>query len=217
MNKNFKNMNKRLLPNARKTNLVVQELPAELLVYDLQRNQAICLNQTARLILEQCDGKTTVEEAIRKINRHTNANLSEEIFWVGLGQLKKNRLLDESYFEIPKVSRRDLMRSGISLTLALPLVTSLIAPSAVNAQSNNLACVTVGQSCFVDLNNMDNCCPETSCTMLVNGFCCLTVGNTIPCDPDNDLCCPDTFCCDGSFPCSIDDVGKCLPQFPNNN
>lgn len=188
-------MNKYILPNARKKNLVVQELPDELLIYDLAKNKAICLNQTVRLILEQCDGKTTLEKAAENISKNLKTEISDEIFWVALEQLKKNNLLDESQSmsEMPKVSRRDLMKSGLALTIALPLVTSLIAPSAIHAQSGNV-CTPAGLGCFTDINNMDNCCAGASCTMAVAGTCCII--NTIACNPNdpNGFCCPGTFC-----------------------
>jgi hypothetical protein len=136
-----------ILPVARKTNIVVQELPDELLVYDLDRNRALCLNQTAKLILEQCDGKTTFDEAAGNINRHHQAGISHEIFFVALEQLRKNNLLDESQSipDIPQVSRRELMKSGLVLSIALPLITSLTAPSAANAQSLVGACMLAGE------------------------------------------------------------------------
>ena len=46
-------MNEYFLPTARKNDLVIQELPDELLIYDLSRNKALCLNQTAKLIVEE--------------------------------------------------------------------------------------------------------------------------------------------------------------------
>ncbi len=201
-------MNKYFLPVARKRNLVVQELPDELLVYDLDKNKAICLNQTAKLILEQCDGTTSLEEAKNNINQKLKAKIDNEIFWVGLEQLKKNRLLDESQPipEIPKVSRRDLMRSGLAVSIALPLITSLIAPSAINAQSVAV-CTPSGGACFTDLNGMDNCCIDNSCTMSVNGVCCIIGNNqTQLCDPNNDFCCPGTAC-DGN-------TGVCVTLIP---
>jgi hypothetical protein len=199
-------MNQNFLPVARKENLVVQELSEELLVYDLRRNKALCLNQTAKLILEQCDGKTTFREAAEHIKGKTKAEISDEIFWVALEQLKKNNLLNESQMlaEIPKVSRRDLMRSGLALSLALPLITSLVAPSAVQAQSG--ACTPAGDICSVDLNGMDNCCPQLSCTMQVSGFCCIIANIPLSCDPLNDLCCPNTFC--------DSQTNICVPNIP---
>ncbi len=48
------------LPLARKNELIIQELPEELLVYDLARHKAHCLNKTSAFIWKHCDGETTV-------------------------------------------------------------------------------------------------------------------------------------------------------------
>ena len=45
------------LPHARTDNLVIRELDDETLVYDMERDEAHCLNQTAALVWKQCDGK----------------------------------------------------------------------------------------------------------------------------------------------------------------
>lgn len=54
-------------PLARRDQLVIQELPDELLVYYQQRDRAHCLNRSAALIWKSCDGKTSVEEISRKV------------------------------------------------------------------------------------------------------------------------------------------------------
>jgi hypothetical protein len=43
-------------PEARKDGLVIQDLPEEILVYDLNTNKAHCLNQTAAYVWQACDG-----------------------------------------------------------------------------------------------------------------------------------------------------------------
>lgn len=50
------------LPHARLDGLVITEVDNETLVYDMERDKAHCLNQTAALIWRRCDGKTTVRE-----------------------------------------------------------------------------------------------------------------------------------------------------------
>ena len=49
-------------PFARKRegHLVIDELPDEVLVYDLDRHKAHCLNQTAALVWQHCDGKMAI-------------------------------------------------------------------------------------------------------------------------------------------------------------
>ena len=50
------------VPKARQEQLIVKELPDELLIYDLQSDKAHCLNETAALVWKNCDGHKTVEQ-----------------------------------------------------------------------------------------------------------------------------------------------------------
>ena len=195
-------MSEYLLPTARKRNLVVQELPEEILVYDQNKNKAICLNLTAKLVWEQCNGRTTLEKAAENIGRKLKSKINDEILWVALEQLKKYDLFDESQpiIQIPKVSRRDLMKSGVSLSVALPFITFLAAPSAINAQSVKV-CTQAGGTCSVVPGVGDNCCTLTSCTKQTNGICCIIFD--VSCDPFNNLCCPGTVCNSTTNKCAI--------------
>jgi hypothetical protein len=47
---NMKRTGKRHLPRVRKKNLIIDELADEVLVYDLDRHKAHCLNRTAALV-----------------------------------------------------------------------------------------------------------------------------------------------------------------------
>ena len=44
-------------PVARQEGLVIQEMPDEVLVFDLKTNKAHCLNETAAFVWKACDGK----------------------------------------------------------------------------------------------------------------------------------------------------------------
>jgi hypothetical protein len=61
------------LPFARTHQLIVQEVPDEVLVYDLDRHKAHCLNRTSAIVWKHCDGKTTVAEAKRLLERAGHA------------------------------------------------------------------------------------------------------------------------------------------------
>ena len=125
------------LPIARKEGLLVETLPDEVLVYDLNRKKAHCLNQTAALIWQHCDGRTSVSAIARALSDHLNAPVDEEVVWYGLNHLSKTRLLEEEVArrsEMPNVSRRDLIRK-IGLAVSVPLVISVLAPQASAANS----------------------------------------------------------------------------------
>ncbi len=155
-----------ILPSLRTRKLVVNKLPNELLIYDLENNRAYCLNETAQAIMEQCDGKTTILEATQSIGRQLKTKMTEEMIWFTIDQLKNAKLIDQ-YTEIPidtsGITRRSLLRSATALGISIPLITSLVAPIAANAQST---CVTDGQPCTDD---PDPCCPGLVCINTESG------------------------------------------------
>jgi coenzyme PQQ synthesis protein D (PqqD) len=138
-------------PIARKSSLIVKELPTETLVYDLDTDQAHCLNETAARVWKNCDGQRDVAELRRLLEKETNASVPEEVVWLALDQLEKFKLLDkapaQSFFS--GMNRREVVkRIGIS-ALALPVIISIVAPDA-KAQGSLLppgACCTNGNQC----------------------------------------------------------------------
>ena len=133
----------RVVPAARKEGLVVKELPDEVLVYDLERHKAHCLNQSAAKIWKLCDGRTTSLEITRKLNDELGLPVDEEVVWFALEQLGTARLLQERIARPginPGISRRQVIKRLGLVAVAVPLVTSLLAPTA----QANLSC----KSCF---------------------------------------------------------------------
>ncbi|MGH8615562.1 MAG: PqqD family protein, partial [Gammaproteobacteria bacterium] len=83
----MKSENEQLIPAARKQGLVVQELSGEVLVFDRERNKAHCLNSTAALVWQYCDGKTSVAQLTRAIGGEIDAPVDEDVIWLGVEQL----------------------------------------------------------------------------------------------------------------------------------
>ena len=54
-------------PRARTTRLVTRDLGDELLVYDLERHKAYCLNRVAMEVFRHCDGETTIPDMALRI------------------------------------------------------------------------------------------------------------------------------------------------------
>jgi hypothetical protein len=131
------------LPRARKEGLLIERLPDEVLVYDLDRKKAHCLNGSAALIWNNCDGKTTVDGIFRILQQHDQETVSDDVVWLGLDQLYDARLI-ETRVTRPgvkgKLSRRELVKR-IGVAVSIPLVASILAPTA----SASLSCV--GRPC----------------------------------------------------------------------
>lgn len=191
-------------PVSRKSNIVVQELENEVLIYDLNINKALCLNQTAALVYQLCDGTNTISEISLLMNKKLKANVGEELIWLALNELKKNNLLENSKEisnPLPGISRREVAKKiGLASLVALPMIASVVAPSAVMAQSGRLlafnsACTSNGQcaSGNCTTGSMLCCAPGVnpfSNSTPVCGFC-----------PTIDFCCSGMIIDQGAAPC----------------
>jgi hypothetical protein len=142
------------VPRARKEGLLVQEMPDELLVYDLVRNKAHCLNQTAALVWKRCDGKTSVEQMVRLLGKEMGSPVDESVVWIAFDRLAKANLLQGQARKWPGasgISRREVIRRiGVAAAVSLPIVTSIVAPAAVQAgtcRASGVACTTGPQCC----------------------------------------------------------------------
>jgi hypothetical protein len=131
-------------PLAKRSKLVVRELADETLVYDVEGHSAHCLNRTAALVWELCDGRNTISRIAGRMGERLSARVPEEM--VGeVVRLALEQLADRGLLEpgdslpgpaVNLVSRRALMRRlGLAAVVALPLVTSVISPTPSMAQS----------------------------------------------------------------------------------
>ena len=132
-------------PQRRKEGLVVRELPDEVLVYDLQRHRAHCLNPTAGFVFKQCDGHTSVKEIAKRLRQDMAVPADEKWVFLALDRLRKVHLLEKPNGAAgngPRYSRRELLRrAGVAGAALLPVVISLVAPTAVQAAAT---CVPPG-------------------------------------------------------------------------
>src|ERR1700674_5326211 len=101
-----------VLPRARKDGLVIKELPNETLVYDLERDEAHCLNHTAALVWKRCDGRTTVAKMAGLLQAQLDESVDADVVWLAVKQLRRFHLVesyDEEAVAVPTVSRRNLV------------------------------------------------------------------------------------------------------------
>jgi hypothetical protein len=181
------------IPLSRKHDIVIQEIDGEVLIYDLSKNRAYCLNQTSSMVWNACDGTKSVTEISQSLSKQLKQNVSEDIVWLALDQLKKDNLLTESdKFVTPfdGMNRREIVkRIGFASMVALPLISSVIAPTALRAQSGFFNCpsasgnnnVPSGCPCMINADCVPgcNCNPQgtaTCCNVLIPNTC--VPGNT---------------------------------------
>jgi hypothetical protein len=133
--------------------LVLQETGDELLVYDLETNKAICLNETSAFIWQICDGKNNINKIREAVEKKFGELITEDFIKLALSQLEKEDLIvnnDGLGFGFDGMSRREVIKKvGLSSMIALPIISSLVAPPASYAAS---ACV-VNTQCTCVLNN----------------------------------------------------------------
>jgi hypothetical protein len=150
-----------VVPAARQEGLIVQELSDEVLVYDEQRHKAHCLNQTAAVVWRQCDGQRGVKEVAQRASAEMGATVGEEMVWLAVEELGKRRLLTERQnLGMAGASRREMMkRLGIGAAVALPLITTIVAPEAAQAAN----CIASGQACTSSAQCCSGLCSSSLC------------------------------------------------------
>lgn len=163
-------------PQARREGLVIEEADAELLVYDLERHEAHCLERTAALIWQQCDGQSPLPVIIERLQEQHRLVVDEDVVWIALRRLDRARLLEER-LKAPaglsrRASRRDMMRK-VAVIGGLA-VFSILAPTAAEAASRNVSCKHVFKS---GLPENGQCCNGNK------GICHITADGDGTCGP----------------------------------
>jgi hypothetical protein len=158
----------KIKPLTRTKNILVQELEDEVLVYDLNVNRAFSLNNTSALVWKLCDGNSTVPEICEKMSLKLKKSVSEDVVWLALDQFIGDGLLengDDLGDHFAGQSRREVIRKvGIASMVALPLVSSIVAPMASAAQSGAPPAPACTPGCFQNAPTGPNTNACTGCT-----------------------------------------------------
>lgn len=207
-------------PKTRQHNLVVQDLAKEILIYDLKNNKAFCLNETSALVWQFSNGLNSAAEIANLMSKKMRILVTEDFVWLALDQLKKDNLLENSSdFEINfnGLNRRQVIKKiGFASMIALPLISSVIAPPALTAASLiglGGACATspqctnnncVSQTLF---GTSPRCCVSGSTDTIQPGLtylACRTFYTQTDCDNSANICCSNA----GTLT-----QGACAPSF----
>ena len=120
-------------------NLILEQLPDELMIFDPDRNKAFCLNQTAAFVWRHCDGKTTIPEMTELLREDWGKPVDEQVVCFALDLLAKDGLLAPSTAlrAAAGVTRREMLQKlGTGAAMAVPLVTVLfVNPAKAHASS----------------------------------------------------------------------------------
>jgi hypothetical protein len=151
-------------PRARTSDLVIKGVGDELLVYDLARHRAHSLNRVAAAVWRACDGTRGLGALGVAAAGDSGQPVPVEAVRYALQALGRARLLEGPVEEEGLTRRQVMARLGTAAAVALPIVTTIIAPTAAQAQSvtcknQNDPCVSTAECCGT------GCGPTTSgCT-----------------------------------------------------
>ncbi len=124
-------------PRARRVGLRTETLLDELLVYDLAKKKAHCLNATAACVYQLADGTRSTKVLAKELSERFGTPAGEDLVWYCLDELGRQGLLESGQAETSKVvvpSRRHLLtRLGIAAAV-LPVVLSVALPRPASAQ-----------------------------------------------------------------------------------
>ena len=152
------------MPYARKSGLIIKESDGEILIYDLEKNKAHCLNDTAAKVWKYCDGHTSVARIAKSLEQDLHTPVDEKVVWYALLQLGKDHLLEERLVPPPIIAgmnRRDMIRAlGLAAVVAVPVVTSIVAPTPAQAAT----CLPSGAVCTADAECCSGLCPSGTCS-----------------------------------------------------
>ncbi|MBV9242153.1 MAG: PqqD family protein [Acidobacteria bacterium] len=158
-------MDPNFTPIARNEELVVQEMPGEVLVYDIRTNQAHCLNTTAAFIWKNCTGANSIRDIEQLLMAEHGTGLDADLVKLGVEDLASRDLLSAAP-PASGLNRRDVIkRIGMASVIAIPVIASLAAPKSALASTsctcqNSGQCVTQG-SCpsTTNCNTNSVCAP----------------------------------------------------------
>lgn len=145
-------------PMARQKDLVIQEMPDEVLVYDMNTNKAHCLNPSAAFIWKACNGNNSVTDIVNQFESAGKGQVTEDFVWLAIDQLYENALLEgEITPKFAGQSRRQVIKKiGLASMVAVPVIASLLAPKSALAAG----------SC--DCVNPAGCAGRTGCPSTTN-------------------------------------------------
>ena len=127
-----------MLAKSRTNDLTIEELGAELLVYDRLNHKTHCLGAASAEVWRHCNGETTAEELVVHL-RQLRPTADEEAVWLILHRLSRLSLLEAPI--VPpagaiRSSRREIAKKVMTFGgVAALLAITMAAPTAAHAAS----------------------------------------------------------------------------------
>jgi hypothetical protein len=182
------------VPMARTEEILVESLEDEVLIYDLRSHEAICLNASAVVIWDLCDGQRTIGDIVDEVG---NAEVTERHVADTLDQLREKNLLEvdattAAHRAGAPTSRRAFLGTAAAASVVLPAVMSAMVPTAAAALPIFSTCSGTGSTGNPQCNAGND--PPT------NFFCCQYNTPSVPMGDPKIQCCVDNNCSGSTAP-----------------
>lgn len=133
---------KSFLPGSmRRCDLIIEVVNGETLIYDESCHRAFCLNAIATEVWNRCNGSTSPSEIADSIKLVTNTFVSTAAVELALADFCHDGLLQPQTLmpPPPTMSRRAMaIKLGMGAAMALPVITSIVAPKAAQAYNGDV-------------------------------------------------------------------------------
>ena len=120
-----------------------EQLGDEASVYEWTRSEVHSLNRTAARIWSLCDGTMSDVQIAETLGRESDLPHAEDVVRFALAEFSSKHLL-ASDLDISAPSRRALLKRLGKTAALLPVVTSIVAPTPLQAQSISTGSQTFG-------------------------------------------------------------------------
>lgn len=123
-------------PLARKIDVITEQLPGEMVVFDKRNNKVHCLNSIALMVWENANGKRSVGDLARIVSAESGNPCDEAVIESAIDQLAEAGLIEEANTE-RLLSRRDVGRKLALAGSCAALVATITAPTPAKASSQD--------------------------------------------------------------------------------
>ena len=184
-------------PLARSADLVLEQLGAELLIYDERTQRAHCLSETAARVWRCCDGQTSAEAVAAALSIDSDAVAR------AFDELRACDLIESGADQPVGSTRREMTfrvaKAGAAVA-ALPMIVSVAAPRPAQAATVVFCASACPGGVCANSGNCGACCTSA----FAGCGCCVDPGNG-----SNKHCTP--------VPATGNKSAICAQLFPGNH
>ena len=134
-------------PLARKSDIFVENLPEEAVLYDKTNNKVHCLNKAAAAIWDSCDGTRTVDDLAHIAGTKLGAPSDRKVVLRALAELEKAGLMEAGNFVVPDAGLASRREAVGKIALAGTALVATIIAAAPEAHASGRKVPPCAVSC----------------------------------------------------------------------